>query len=286
MRTRGSKKAALLLFWDFDAQWGADRSRLAGGPKDWGRLDFEHTDTLLEWHACFNVPACFAVVGATAVAGSRPYHDPAIVRRIHNGGHEIASHSFRHEWLPGLNRRSLNESLRDSKDALEQCIGAPVTAFVPPFNQPFDYPEGLSISWSERRTARRGRTGLASLCQALAETGHRFCRVAYRPLPLRLAEAVLGRRLDRPGHVASIRGVQCVRLNTPGGFTAESVSMLVRCSEVGGIAVVYGHPHSLGSGNSQDARYLLPFLKCVDDLRRAGRIVPLQPRDIISDQEQ
>jgi len=61
--------------------------------------------------------------------------------------------------------------------------------------------------------------------------------------------------------------------------------MLVRCSEVGGIAVVYGHPHSLRSGNSQDARHLLPFLKIVDDLRRAGRVLPLRPRDLLLDQE-
>ena len=115
--TRGP--AELLFFWDYDTQWGADRSRLPGGPKSWGALEFPNTERLLELHAEHGVPACFAVVGSAALSGERPYHDPAQVRRIHAAGHEIGSHSHRHEWLPGLDGAALRETLAASRDANE-----------------------------------------------------------------------------------------------------------------------------------------------------------------------
>lgn len=270
----------VLLFWDYDTQWGGDRSRAPGGPKGWGALEFGNTERLLEILAVRNLPACFAVVGRAATPGARPYHDPSQIRRIHAMGHEVASHSFEHEWLPGLPRRRLLEALASSRDALEQCIGAPVVTFVPPYNQPFDYPAGFSISLSERREAKGERTGLLALCRALAETGYRFCRVAYRPIPQRLAEKLAGRRRDHPSRVETIAGISCVRLNTPCGFDAPSVAMLDRCAWEGGIAVVYGHPHSLDAENSQHERHLIPFLDRITRAREAERLRVRLPREI------
>lgn len=272
----------LLFFWDYDTQWGADRSRLPGKAKSWGHLEFTHTEDLLELHAEHQVPACFAVVGSAALPGERPYHDPAQVRRIHAAGHEVASHSHRHEWLPQLGRAALSETLKSSKDALQQCIGAPVVTFVPPYNQPFDYPKGGSFSIAERREAGPDRTGLERLCAVLHETGYRFCRVAFRRLDLRLVEFLVRRRLDYPERPRQIGGVTCVRLNTPCGFHDAALEMLHRCAASGGMLVVYGHPHSLSAGNSQDVSLLRPFLQQVQRLQQAGRIVTRLPRQLLA----
>ena len=155
----------------------------------------------------FRLATLAAVVGSVALPGDRPYHDPKQVRQIHAQGHEVASHSHRHEWLPGLSPAQLMETLRSSKAALEDCIGSPVRSFVPPFNQPFDYLAGQSISFAERREAGARRTDLQRLCETLGETGYRFCRVAYRPLAQRLREWWAGRRLDRPSRVERIASV-------------------------------------------------------------------------------
>src|SRR6267143_6882344 len=211
-----------------------------------------------------------SVVGAAALRGERPYHDPAQIRLMHARGHEIASHSFRHEWLPGIGRPGLLETLRRSKDALEQCIGAPVVTFVPPYNQPFDHAREWSFSLSERRLAGRDRTDLVRLCAALRQTGYRFCRVSYRPVRQRFLQWQLRRSVDRPVVPEAIGGVTCVRLNTPGGFAAASATVLRRCVRNGGITVVYGHPHSLRSGSEQDERSVVPFLRLLWRLRRRG----------------
>ncbi len=274
--------AECFFFWDYDTQWGADRSRGGGGKARWGMLDFENTERLLELHARFGVTACFAVVGAAATPGERPYHDPEQIRRIHAAGHEIASHSHQHEWLPGLGSSALRETLRASKDSLEQCIGAPVLSFVPPYNQPFDFATGWSYSLSERREAGRERTDVFRLCEALAATGYQFCRVAYQSLAERLIERLRGRRVARPSAVRRIAGIQCLRLTAASGFAVEAEALLGRCVAKPSKAVFYGHPHSLTLGDSQDEKWLQPFLEKVTRLRTAGRLAVRLPRELIA----
>lgn len=272
----------LLMFWDYDTQWGtdADRTRGLDVEPETGSREFSCTDRLIELHREFNVPACFAVVGAAALPGKRPYHDPEQIRRLHAAGHEIASHGLRHEWLPALNGSALHAVLAESRTALESCIGSPVTSFVPPYNQPFDHLRAGSISRSERRTVPWQRTDVATLCRALRGAGYTFCRVGYRGLLDRLRDRMGGGRRDRPVRRETIAGVTCVRLNTTGGFASDSLDLIEQAAQRGGIAIAYGHPHSLHSGNSQDERFLVPFLQRVAGLRDAGRLLPVLPREL------
>jgi peptidoglycan/xylan/chitin deacetylase (PgdA/CDA1 family) len=256
---------------------------MPGGPKDWGHLEFENTERLLDLHAEYGVPATFAVVGAAALPGEEPYHNPAQVRKIHAAGHEVASHSFHHDWLPGLRPADLLETLRASKDALEQCIGAPVNSFVPPYNQPFDYPKGMSISFAERREAGLHRTGLGDLCAALKETGYEFCRISYRSIAEKIRDIVTRKQKDSPASVEMIRGIRCTRMNAPGGFNAQAHRVMDLCAAQGGIVVVGGHPHSLHAGNTQDEQMLVPFLKHARELHRQGLLRLSLPRDIVGE---
>ncbi|HEY8536550.1 MAG TPA: polysaccharide deacetylase family protein [Vicinamibacterales bacterium] len=271
----------LLLFWDYDTQWGAERSRSGRGPATWGPLEFEGADRVLDMLARRDIRACFAVVGAAALPGSRPWADPDQIRRIHAAGHEVASHAFRHEWLPGLTRDALVRTLRESRDALQACIGAPVTTFVPPFNQPFDYPARGAFSLTERWHGGRERVDIPGLCRLLAECGYRTCRIAYEPIGSRIRACLTRRGTDRPGRVERVAGVCCVRLNTPGGFGAPAMAMLHRVAEEGGIAVVYGHPHSIGRRETtQHEGVLAPFLDRAAALRDAGRLDIVLPREL------
>ncbi len=277
------RPASLLLFWDYDTQWGTDADRHRGLPATAvdGRLEFACTDRLLELLARYEVPACFAVVGAAALPGDHPYHDPRQVRRIHEAGHEVASHGFQHEWIPALDPVSLRAVLARSRSVLEDCIGAPVTSFVPPYNQPFDHAPRLSFSRAERRAVPGNRTDLGRLCRTLAETGHDFCRVAYRPLQLRAWDHVMGRHIDRPVMIERIGGVRCARLNAPCGFAPPALQLVEEAARKGGIVVAYGHPHSLHAGGAQDEQWLVPFLHRVRELRSAGQLVAVLPRELV-----
>lgn len=57
---------------------------------------------------------------------------PDLVRRIHDAGHEIASHSHAHPLLYELDRRAVRDELRKGRDVAEQLIGAQVHGFRAP----------------------------------------------------------------------------------------------------------------------------------------------------------
>ena len=253
----------LIIFWDFDAQWGAERSRSGGGTKEWGLREFTNTERLLDLHAQAGIPACFAVVGSVALPGDRPYHDPALIRQISAAGHEIASHALEHEWLPALNRQQLNKMLLDSKDALEQCTGKEVRSFVPPYNQPFDYPARGSFSLSERREAGRQRTDIPGLCQALKDGGYGFARITYTPLQERLMSWVKRSNNHRAFQPEIISGITTLRLGGRAGFKEDALQHVKQAIQTGGYAQVYGHPHSLSGNTGQSEPYFSAFLNQV-----------------------
>jgi peptidoglycan/xylan/chitin deacetylase (PgdA/CDA1 family) len=278
---RWPRIANIVFFWDYDTQWGADRSRNPHRAPTWGPLEFPNTELILEAHARYDIPACFAVVGAAALPGERPYHDPAQIRRIHEAGHEVGSHSFRHEWLPALGGDGLVETLRSSKDALEQCIGDEVSTFVPPYNQPFDHLRGWSVSLSERRAVPHDRIDVVRLCDALVETGYAFSRLSYRSIATRLVEAVRGTELHRPFALERVSGIQTLRINTPCGFSKEARRAIEAQLAKGGYWVLYGHPHSAtDEGSAQSLENLLETLRVVDGWRRAGRARCILPRHL------
>lgn len=276
--TRGQ----VLLFWDYDTQWGAERSR--SGPKTWGPAEFTNTDRILTLLDRYAVSSTFACVGAAALPGARPYHDPVQIRAMSAAGHEVGSHSWAHDWLPGLDPVALRESLQRSRDALEACIQAPVTTFVPPWNQPYDHWPVGSLSLSERReTWLRPRTDVRRLCQALTDAGYRFVRLAYRSAWRRLHEAVTRREHPVPARVSVLRGQHYVLLNTPAGFGPETMAMTARVADEGGLAIVWAHPHSLHLDGPQHERYFEPWLEAVARFREQGRLEVILPRQLTGD---
>ncbi|MCX8025600.1 MAG: polysaccharide deacetylase family protein [Thermanaerothrix sp.] len=270
----------LILFWDFDAEWGAERSRSGGGPKPWGPLEFECTERLLRLLERFGVKACFAVVGAVALPGSRPYHDPGLIREIAAQGHEIASHAMHHEWLPGVGKENLRHIIRQSREVLETCISQPVTTFAPTYNQPFDFLERGSISLSERREVPRDRVDLGFLCRVLHEEGFTFCRVAYKPLGERLL-AYLGYRHSFFPKVEIIRGVATLRVNAF-GFRSDTLNHVNLATEEGGYVVCFAHPHALSGKGAQSEEQLMPFLEETQKLVKVGKLEIVLPREIVS----
>lgn len=272
----------ILFFWDYDTQWGGDRSRSGGGAKDWGMNEFINTERLLDLHAEYNIPACFAVVGAAALPGERPYHDPKQIKQIDAMGHEVGSHTFHHDWLPGLNRNKLKETLTNSKDALEQCIGKQVTTFVPPYNQPYDYIKKTSISLSERKLAKEERTDIPVLCETLNECGYKFSRISYRTIKERLQEKFLSNKDLGVSQIERINNVNCVRLNTVGGFKKPIIDFINKNTNQDGYIVVYGHPHSITADNSQNEKYLVPMMQELNKLQLENKIKIVLPKEISS----
>ncbi len=84
------------------------------------------TEWILEQLAEQRIHATFFVVGQIAETNAR------LVRKVHEAGHEVASHGWDHRRISLLNPRSFKADLLMSKDALEQACGAVVLGYRAP----------------------------------------------------------------------------------------------------------------------------------------------------------
>ena len=85
-----------------------------------------NTERLLEVFAAANVRSTFFVLGWVADKF------PALVRRIADAGHEVASHGYHHQLLYVLTPQQFREDVRRAKLTLEQASGRPVLGFRAP----------------------------------------------------------------------------------------------------------------------------------------------------------
>lgn len=93
---------------------------------EYGRRMEDTTRRLLDLLARHETRATFFIVGQ--IAEERP----DLVRDIHAGGHEIASHGWDHQRVHRFTPAEFAEDLRKSKDALEQAAGVEVVGYRAP----------------------------------------------------------------------------------------------------------------------------------------------------------
>jgi polysaccharide deacetylase family protein (PEP-CTERM system associated) len=97
------------------ARWDAFESRVS-----------HNTDRLLELFDDAHVRSTFFVLGWVAE------RFPALVRRIADQGHEVASHGYHHQLLYMLTPRQFREDVRAAKAAIEGAAGVRVVGFRAP----------------------------------------------------------------------------------------------------------------------------------------------------------
>jgi peptidoglycan/xylan/chitin deacetylase (PgdA/CDA1 family) len=118
-----------------------------------------YTPRVLEILRAARVTATFNVVGARALA------NPGLLREIVAAGHEIGNHTHHHQDLSAVNARQARIEIVSARDAIEQCVQAPVTLFRPP--------RGELTGTAARLTAELGMDVLMwSLTRDVPGVGH------------------------------------------------------------------------------------------------------------------
>lgn len=264
----------LLLTWDYDSALGMANTSY---PYDWdaAKVDQElrNLDAILDLAEQRELPMTFACVGFAAEPGPAPFHVPEKIREIVERGHEVASHSWRHEWFPFLEREQIRRSLARSRLALERCVGeGRVRGFVPPFSRPMSWYAKGALSRGDRAWGRPG-ADLGSLVRMVAAAGYAWCRVSWRPVwrRLRRGDALLA-RLERPWTVHA--GVACIPQHYT-GFDEGAERLLDEAVRRSVPLVLVGHPAGLSRGRSENVRHLESFLDRVDSRRERGEVEPV-----------
>lgn len=125
------KNAKLLNAFTVDVE---DYFQVTGFERQVARTDWERhesrvagsTRKILEILADANVRGTFFVLGWVA------HHFPALVREIHQAGHELASHSYWHRLVYSLTPDEFRRDLEDSCKAIEDAAGVRPVAFRAP----------------------------------------------------------------------------------------------------------------------------------------------------------
>jgi polysaccharide deacetylase family protein (PEP-CTERM system associated) len=93
---------------------------------DWTSMEYRaeaSTDRLLAMFDEFGIKSTFFVLGWVT------RKSPALIRRIHAAGHEIACHGLSHELVYNQTPEVFRQETMESKALLEQAIGAPVVGY-------------------------------------------------------------------------------------------------------------------------------------------------------------
>lgn len=201
-------------------------------PADWSRLasrvDY-NTGMVLDLFAEAGVRATFFTLGWVA------QRHPALVRRIHDAGHEVASHGWDHARVFTMNRHSFAADLAKSRKALEDAAGTPVCGYRAP-----SFSIDARTPWAFEVLAEQGFAYSSSVAPVVHDHYGwlEAPRFAFRPLgdaplveiPVTTAQWA-GRRLAAGGG-----GFFRV---LPYGFTRWAVSQV---NGAGRPAIFYFHP--------------------------------------------
>lgn len=222
--------------------------------------DYKGAALLLPVLAEHNVKVTFGVVGHAALPGEPPEHCQEQIRAIHAAGHEVASHSMTHRFIPPMRDAELLEEVTAGKRALEAClgVGVGVRGFIPPFNCPMHFPARGAFSVSEmlgRHGRGRGRQSVGSLLRTLHTAGYGWSRVSFENKFYQV-----GRRLritgERPPRQPFVHaGVVAIPLHED-GFGEASRAVVRRWLKQDLILTLYAHPNQAAAANGQNAREL------------------------------
>jgi peptidoglycan/xylan/chitin deacetylase (PgdA/CDA1 family) len=263
----------LILIWDYDAAIGQVNSTYPYNfHEDRIFEEIANVETILELGREFEIRMTFACTGFTAEPGQFPYHAPDQIRKIHSLGHEIASHSWRHEWLPYLEPKQVQETLARSKHILESCLGIPgaVKGFVPPFSRPMSWYRKGAWSLGDRAFGpKHPGSNLGSLLKLVHEAGYSWCRVAYRSLWKKMtAKPLTGAYLKK---WEQRHGVMCVPEDGV-GFTEWAHLLSKKAIEEKRPTVITAHPSGINRNGVEAVAKLRHLLRTIADYQQKGVI--------------
>lgn len=172
----------IILIWDFDGAIGQINSSF---PYNFNFENFEvelaNVRKALDILDEYRIKCCFAITGFSAEKGMPPYTFPDLIKEIAERGHEIASHSWRHEWTSIFQKKQIEKSLIRSKKVLEEAINHnKVVGFVPPHNRPMTWMRKAAFSWGDRGVFPFFKMAdNESLISLLKKNNYKWIRISY-----------------------------------------------------------------------------------------------------------
>ena len=176
----------LMIIWDYDTPIARITASKPYNYVFESCLEEEgHVNYILDVARQLGARFTFAVLGFGAEATVAPFDVRHVIRRIAAEGHEVASHSWKHEWLPYLTKYQLDKTLERSKLILEECVAAgyTVNGFVLPHDRPMSWYSRMAFSAGDRTIYPFfPGASIDGVAKSLKHQGYKWMRVNYRPM--------------------------------------------------------------------------------------------------------
>ncbi|GAA4290581.1 polysaccharide deacetylase family protein [Aestuariibaculum suncheonense] len=261
-------KKKIVVIWDFDGPIGQINATY---PYNFNFSNLEAEICNVRWLLTElkrrNIICCFAVTGFSAEQGVYPFNVPELIEEISMEGHEIASHGWKHEWIPLFKQGQVDKSLRRSKKVLEEAINERqrVTGFVPPHNRP--------MSWIKRGAFSLGDRGLypffkmgdnEQLIKLLKKNEYGWVRVSFK----HRLKAVFSKKRNITGRVFNYHGFLILENHYP-GFDQKVIDHILSTNHE--TYTISAHPYMLSLENKIESKE--HFLNFMDVLLASGQSI-------------
>ena len=262
----------IYLIWDFDGPIGQINATYPYNFHYKTVLrEIQNVQYILDILEKRNIHSIFAITGFTGEEGSFPYNAPDLIRQIHSRGHEIASHSWKHEWLPKYSPGQVFKSMKRSKDILEQCIGisGSVAGFVPPHNRPMTWMQKYAYSLGDIMPYPLSKTGnLQNIIRAAHQIGYKWIRVSYQPFYHRIKPDPLFRFKQNNQQYKNLK----ILLSHSLGFAENSIQAVKKGVMLKKDVVITAHPSGLSRKGSEHTDNFMNFLDNLETLRKEKKV--------------
>ncbi len=257
-----TSKKKILITWDFDGPIGLIN---ASYPYNFHYSNLEreinNARAILDILDAYNIKTCFAITGFSAEEGKFPYTFPDFINEIYERGHEIASHSWRHEWSSIFQLNQVDKSLKRSKLSLENAIDhkQKVVGFVPPHNRPMTWLRRGAFSWGDRGVYPFFKAAdNESIVGLLKNNQYKWLRVSYK----NIFQKIGLKPRNMTGRVHFYKGVMLLE-NHHTGFGKEVTRHILESNHetytLSAHPLMFDYPDK--SENRENFIYLLDSLK-------------------------
>jgi peptidoglycan/xylan/chitin deacetylase (PgdA/CDA1 family) len=256
--------AKIILIWDYDTPL---TTITATKPYNYdfkaSLQESNDVDTILTYSQEHQFKFTFATLGFGAEKTVYPFDVRDKIKKIHTLGHEIASHSWKHEWFPHLTKYQIQKSLERSKLVLEECIGLPgsVKGFVPPHDRPTSWPSRFAFSLEDRAIYPfHPGASIGFILEELKRQKYGWCRVSYRPIWKKIFDwkgSDFEVRLKKSWQVS--KGILHFQ-GTYSGFDEPLIRLIDVAIKKSLPIVIVGHPAALSRNKTGNIKYFDNFI--------------------------
>lgn len=278
--------ANVIMIWDYDSPIATiTTTRPYSYNFEKCLQESKDVDTILDYANSGSIKMTFAVVGFGAEKSVYPFDIRDTIKKIHAEGHEIASHSWKHEWLPYLTKYQLEKTLERSKYILEDCLELKdsVKGFVPPHDRPMSWPGRFAFSLGDRALYPfHPGASLGYLLSELKRQHYSWCRTTYRPIWQKLTnwhgddlDKKLKRDWENHHGVVHFRGTLC-------GFDKPTMDLLEKAIQHSLTIVIVAHPAGLSRKGNENIIFFEKFMEYLIHLKLKGDVKTFSVSDYIN----